>query len=49
MTTKTVENDLKPIGVKRRRKKAEDKYAWAIILKHAVGKLKGPCASEEVN
>jgi len=27
------ENDLKPTGVKRRRKKAEDTSAWAIILK----------------
>jgi len=37
------------MGVKRWRKKAEDKYAWAIILKHAVVKLKGPYASEEGN
>jgi hypothetical protein len=37
------------MGVKRWRKKVKDKYAWAIILKHAVVKLKGPPASEEGN
>jgi hypothetical protein len=31
-----VENDLKTLGVKRRRKKAEDREEWAIILKEAM-------------
>jgi hypothetical protein len=35
------------MGVKSWRKKAEDKYAWGIILKHTVVKLKGPYAIEE--
>jgi hypothetical protein len=33
------ENDLKAMGVKRWRKKAEDKSVWAIILKKALVKL----------
>jgi hypothetical protein len=32
-------NDLKSMGVRRRRKKAEDKSAWAIILKEALVRL----------
>ena len=34
-----IENDLKSIGVERRRKRAEDRLAWAIILKAALFKL----------
>jgi hypothetical protein len=33
------ENDLKSMGVKRWRKKAEDRSVWAIILKEALVKL----------
>jgi hypothetical protein len=35
------ENDLKSMGVKRWRKKAEDRLVWAIILKEALVKLEG--------
>jgi hypothetical protein len=41
------ENDLKLMGVKRLRKKAEDSFALAIILKKALVQLKGPYANEE--
>jgi hypothetical protein len=34
-----VQNDLKSMGVKRWRKKAEDRSVWAIILKQALVKL----------
>jgi hypothetical protein len=34
-----IENGLKLMGVKRQRKKVEDKSAWALILKEALGKL----------
>jgi hypothetical protein len=34
-----IENDLKSMGVKRCRKKAEDRSVWAIILKEALVKL----------
>jgi hypothetical protein len=34
------ENDLKSISVKTWRKTAEDKYAWVIILKEALFKLR---------
>jgi hypothetical protein len=34
-----VEDDLKTMGVKRWRKKAEDREEWAIILKKAMVKL----------
>jgi hypothetical protein len=34
-----IENDLKSMGVKRCRKRAEDRSAWAVILKEAVDKL----------
>jgi hypothetical protein len=34
------------VGVKRWRKKAEDRPAWAIILKKALVKIKGPYAKE---
>jgi len=34
------ENVLKSIGVKTWRKIAEDRYAWAIILKEALFKLR---------
>jgi hypothetical protein len=34
------ENDLKSIGVKTWRKRAEDRYAWTIILKEALFKLR---------
>jgi hypothetical protein len=33
------ENDLKSMGVKRWRKKAEDRSVWAIILKETLGRL----------
>jgi hypothetical protein len=39
-----IENDLKLMGVKRWRKKPEDRSVWAIILKEALVKLKGPYA-----
>jgi len=31
-----IENDLKSINVERRRKRTEDRLAWAIILKAAL-------------
>jgi hypothetical protein len=34
-----IENDLKFMGVKRWRKKAEDRSIWAIIVKEALVKL----------
>jgi hypothetical protein len=34
------------VGVKRGRKKAENRPAWAIILKKAMVKIKGPHAKE---
>jgi hypothetical protein len=34
-----IENDLKYMGVKRWRKKAEDRSIWVIILKEALVKL----------
>jgi hypothetical protein len=34
-----VEDDLKTLGVRRQRKRAEDREEWAIILKAAVVKL----------
>jgi hypothetical protein len=34
-----IENDLKSMDVKRCRKKAEDRSAWAIILKETLVKL----------
>jgi len=34
-----IENDLKSMDVKRWRKKAEDRFAWAINLKEAEVKL----------
>jgi hypothetical protein len=34
-----IENDLKSMGVKRWRKKAEDRSIWSIILKKALVKL----------
>jgi hypothetical protein len=34
-----IENDLKSMGVKRWRKKAEDRSVWTIILKEALVKL----------
>jgi hypothetical protein len=36
-----IENDLKSMGVKRWRKKAEDRSAWATILKGALVQLQG--------
>ena len=42
-----IENDLKSRGVARRRKKVEDRLAWAIILKAALFKPSGPYANEE--
>jgi hypothetical protein len=34
-----IENDVKSMGVKRRRKKSEDVSVWATILKEALVKL----------
>jgi hypothetical protein len=33
------DNDLKSMGVKRWRKKAEDRLVWAVLLKEALVKL----------
>jgi hypothetical protein len=33
------ENDLKSVGVKRWRKKAEDRFVWAVIRKEVLVKL----------
>jgi hypothetical protein len=35
------------VGVKRWRKKAEDRFAAAPILKEAPGKLQGPYANDD--
>jgi hypothetical protein len=35
----SIENDLKSTGVKRWRKKAEDRSVWAVILKETLVKL----------
>jgi hypothetical protein len=37
-----IENDLKFVGVKRWRKKAEDRSAWAITLKEVMVKIQRP-------
>jgi hypothetical protein len=42
------ENDLKLMGVKRWRKKPEDRFVWAIILKEALVKPTAQYANEEV-
>jgi hypothetical protein len=42
-----IENDLKLVGVKRWRKKAEDRSIRTIVLKEALIKLWGPYATEE--
>jgi hypothetical protein len=42
-----VEDDLKTLGVRRSRKRAEDREEWAIILKEAVVKLQELFAKEE--
>jgi hypothetical protein len=34
-----VKDDLKTLGVRRRRKRAEDREEWAVILKETVVKL----------
>jgi hypothetical protein len=34
-----VEDDLKTLGVRRQRKRAEDREEWAIIVKEAMVKL----------
>ena len=41
------ENDLNKMGVKRWRKKAEDRSVWVIILKEVLVKLLGPYANKE--
>jgi len=41
------ENGLKSMGVKRWRKKSGDRSVWAIILKEALVKIKGPYADED--
>jgi hypothetical protein len=35
------------MGVKRWRKKAEDRSTWAVFLKEGLVELYGPCAEEE--
>jgi hypothetical protein len=42
-----VKDDLKTLGVRRWRKKAEDHEEWAIILKEAMVKLEELYAKEE--
>ena len=42
-----LENDVKSMGVQRWRKKAEDRFVWAVILKEALAKLEGPYFSED--
>jgi hypothetical protein len=37
-----VEDDLRKLGVKRWRTKALEREEWALIVKEAKGKLKGP-------
>jgi hypothetical protein len=37
-----VEDDLRKLGVKRRRAKALDKGEWASVIREAKAKLKGP-------
>jgi len=37
-----VEDDLKKLGVKRRRKKALNREEWASIIREAKDKMKGP-------
>jgi len=37
-----VGDDLRALGVKRRRTKALDREEWASIIREAKGKLKGP-------
>jgi hypothetical protein len=45
-----IENDLKLMSVKRRRRReAEERSVWAVILKEALVKLEGPYAKEEVD
>jgi hypothetical protein len=42
-----IENDLKSMGVERWRQKAEDRSAWAIMLKEALINLQGPFSNGE--
>jgi hypothetical protein len=42
-----VEDDLKTLGVRRWRKKGEDREEWTIILKEAMVKLQELYAKEE--
>jgi hypothetical protein len=37
-----VEDDLRKLGVKRRRTRALDRVEWASIIREAKAKLKGP-------
>jgi hypothetical protein len=37
-----VETDIKALGVKRRRIKAQDRIEWSAIVREAKEKLKGP-------
>jgi hypothetical protein len=37
-----VEADIKPLGIKRWRLKAQDRKEWTVILREAKAKLKGP-------
>ena len=40
-------DNLIPNGFKQWRKKAEDRSAWAVVLKEALLDCEGPCANEE--
>jgi hypothetical protein len=37
-----VEADMKTLGIKRWRLKAQDRKGWTVILREAKAKLKGP-------
>jgi hypothetical protein len=42
-----IQNDLNTMGVKRWRKKAEDRSVWGIVLKEVLVKLLGHDANKE--
>jgi hypothetical protein len=37
-----IEADIKTLGIKRWRLKAQDRKEWTVILREATAKLKGP-------
>jgi hypothetical protein len=45
----SLENDLKSMGVKRWRKKAEDTSVWAVVLKEALGNCKDRVSAKARN